>query len=499
MLAAVLALAVLLRFGGIGEKSLWFDEAYALFVANRSLAEMLELVRSTDTHPPLYYIVLSFWVRWFGTSEAALRSMGAVLSTATVAGTWWLGRRLGGGQVGMVAGFLIAVAPFHIRAAQDARMYPLLGLLTLASWVALDTALRGRRTAWAAYVLATVLMMYTHYFAVLNLLAQGIVVMRTAPRGRLSWLVSQLVILIVFLPWAPIVVDAGLTGRGWPHWRPAVGWDNLTAVLGMLSFGGSAFGFEDYFQSGYASLGRQVLVLAPFVALLLAGLFSYRWCSRTRWLCFGYLVVPIGVAFLFSFRHNVFYARYFSFVYPAFAVVLAEGILRVSLRFRAHLQRAVTLGLILLFLSVNGWVLNEMYSNPRLAPFNWRGAAKLVSAAAGPNDIVVMIPGVAYIPFSYYFRGPQRVEFLTPREIYAASSELLVKNAARDPGDRAIFRQVARHHEVLWIVATGPYPPGMEQRLTSATAGIYGITGNVDFRGVKVVKLFRLPAWNNSH
>src|SRR5258705_3967471 len=65
-----------LAFYGAG-KSLWLDEAYSVLVAKQHFSEMLVSLRH-DTHPPLYYLLLSIWTKLFGDVEIALRSLSGV-------------------------------------------------------------------------------------------------------------------------------------------------------------------------------------------------------------------------------------------------------------------------------------------------------------------------------------------------------------------------------------------------------------------------------------
>lgn len=492
---AIVAAAALLRFAALGDKSLWFDEAFALHAATRPLPEMLNLIVRGDTHPPLYYLLLSVWIRWFGTGEAALRSLGAILSTATVTGTWWLGRRLGGTTVGALAAFLLAVSAFHVQAAQEARMYPLLGLLTLASWIALQQALQGRAVRWAVYVLTTTLMLYTHYLALLNLIGQGVFVLIAAPRARQPWLVSQFAILVLFAPWLPVFFRALFLGAGAPFYRPPVGLGTITGVLGMLGFGGYAFGFEGYFLDPATAPWFQAVVVAPFVALLLLGFWWHRKREGAFALLVGYLMTPLVVALLISLRYNIVYIRYFSFLCPAFALTAAGGILALSAAVGTQARRTAILAGALVVLVLQAWVLDEYYSSPRLNRFNWRGAASLVAAGAGPEDVVVVTPGYTWLAFGYYFKGRQRVEFMTPRELLHVEVQRLVADPGPDPGSRQVFRALASRHRVMWRVLTGPPAPPAQERFQEAVAGIYDLRVNADYWGIGVQKWTRSPTW----
>jgi len=70
-LLLIFGLALLLRAPSVGTKSLWLDEAYSVFQAERE--ELAEPVFVEGPHPPLYYVMLHYWVRIAGNGEAAVR------------------------------------------------------------------------------------------------------------------------------------------------------------------------------------------------------------------------------------------------------------------------------------------------------------------------------------------------------------------------------------------------------------------------------------------
>ncbi len=498
VVTAIIVVAAVLRFTSIGDKSFWADEAYSAFVASQPPEVIISLARRGDAHPPLYYLALSLWSQLFGADDIALRSLGAVASILTVGGTWWLGRRLGGPSVGAVAAFLTAVAPFQVLAAQEARMYPLLGLLLVLSWSALLVALDGRRWGWAGYVVATTLALYTNYFAVLVIIGQGIFVFATASRFRPSWLVSQLVIVMMYLPWLGTFFGTVFSGRGFPFLRLPVGIETLTALLGLLSFGGHGFGFQGWFGGHAASVPAQAAILAPFLGLATVSVASLWKHPRVLWVIAGYLIIPIAVAFIFSLRNNVIYPRYFSFLFPPFAMLLAFGIHSVAASVAPAFQKTTgaLLGAILLLFSVP--VLLDISTNPKYHVFNYKSAAAWLAAEAGPNDLVVVIPGFARFPLSRYFRGPQQITPMDPYEL----SDLGTGRARNDPAaeaySRALFRSYTARHNVMWVVTDSGLPETALVRLGSLLHGIYDLRSVAGFNAIRIFKTVRHSMWERN-
>lgn len=68
----------------IGEISLWYDESFSIYCAVKSIPGILE-VSKADVNPPLYAIVLHYWVILFGDSEYSIRMLSAIcMSLANV-------------------------------------------------------------------------------------------------------------------------------------------------------------------------------------------------------------------------------------------------------------------------------------------------------------------------------------------------------------------------------------------------------------------------------
>ena len=230
LLLFVIAFGFALRVHRIDEKGLWLDEAFSVWMAQNTLPELMGWLVRIDQHPPLYYVLLHFWL-WFGDSAAHVRMLSALFGTLAIPVIFLVGRRLFGNGVGLIAAFILAISPFHVRFAQEARMYTLLSLNASLATLALvylltdrDASstpigrqlaglLRTRRMdstgtqedspqrrrgdlgsirtdlAWLAYMLFTALTLLTHNTAVffpiaVNLFVGGLIVQRRLSLAR---------------------------------------------------------------------------------------------------------------------------------------------------------------------------------------------------------------------------------------------------------------------------------------------------------------------------
>ncbi|MBK8780967.1 MAG: hypothetical protein IPO22_04045 [Anaerolineales bacterium] len=66
-----LALAVTLMGGFcevflLTDKGMWLDETFSVWLANKSVPDMLQWIVKIDQHPPLYYLLLHYWLGAMG-------------------------------------------------------------------------------------------------------------------------------------------------------------------------------------------------------------------------------------------------------------------------------------------------------------------------------------------------------------------------------------------------------------------------------------------------
>src|SRR3954451_1053639 len=153
LLGAIVAAGAVLRFATLSTQSFWLDEAIAINSARLDLGGMTDPLARTEGNPPFYFLLLDGWMRVFGDSEAAVRSLSALIGTATIVLAFEIGRRLATVRVGIVLAALVAVNPLLVWFSQEARPYALLVLLSGASFLFFAESLErpsGRRlAAWA--------------------------------------------------------------------------------------------------------------------------------------------------------------------------------------------------------------------------------------------------------------------------------------------------------------------------------------------------------------
>ena len=72
IITIICLVAFALRIFHLEYQSLWYDEAFSVYLAHFDLTEITART-AADIQPPLYYYLLHFWIALAGDSEFALR------------------------------------------------------------------------------------------------------------------------------------------------------------------------------------------------------------------------------------------------------------------------------------------------------------------------------------------------------------------------------------------------------------------------------------------
>src|SRR4051794_17360189 len=88
-LGALVVVSLLLRTTQMAI-GFWIDEGLSFGIADRPLGE-IPLALKKDGSPPLYYMLLHFWVQLAGTSEEGVRSLSLVFALLAIPIAFWAG------------------------------------------------------------------------------------------------------------------------------------------------------------------------------------------------------------------------------------------------------------------------------------------------------------------------------------------------------------------------------------------------------------------------
>ena len=150
-LAAILAVAALVRFVGLDWISVWRDEVVWMNLARTDGPATLihELPRQDLGGSPLHLLLLQVWLKCVGDSVLSARIASALCGWCAVVLVFAIGRRFYDNRTGLGAAWLAALNPLDVYQSREVRCYPWLVLLTCAGWYLLDSFRRSAPLSFA--------------------------------------------------------------------------------------------------------------------------------------------------------------------------------------------------------------------------------------------------------------------------------------------------------------------------------------------------------------
>ncbi|MEG3921044.1 glycosyltransferase family 39 protein [Microcoleus sp. T3_A4] len=170
---------------------------------------------------PLYFILARFWVQLFDPQVATVRSLSALISLLVFPSIYWLCWELfRSASVGWVAVTIVAVSPFHVLYAQEARPYMMFAVLVLLSNAILLRAItlqnspitsKLSKAVWSIYAIALTLGLYSSLLFFLVVFAHGIYVIIKEnwrfSKTLIAYLLASAIAIILFAPWIWVLLD----------------------------------------------------------------------------------------------------------------------------------------------------------------------------------------------------------------------------------------------------------------------------------------------------
>jgi mannosyltransferase len=318
---AVTLLGMTLYLYGLESKSLWFDELGTLTCAGWG-GTWLDAIRypltiPTTPKPPLSFLVTRLFLI-LGDYVYTLRLPSAFFAILTIPLLYALGKTLFGRRVGLLASFLLAIAPLHLRYAQEARMYALFAFLSILSlylfWRAISSA---DWRWWLTFALVNILNLYTHLFAllplgVMTLFAFGLLVwpLRQPRYPFRGWYFAAAlaIIALAYAPFMPFLLEGLASGEGLGG-EAASDWD----------LGGLASALRLFSGASMAGL----IVYGTLFALAMVALAARR--RDLLILAIMWLVLPVIFVLIMPFGHKV-RIRFFLFGLPVYLLLVAYGL-----------------------------------------------------------------------------------------------------------------------------------------------------------------------------
>jgi 4-amino-4-deoxy-L-arabinose transferase-like glycosyltransferase len=483
-LAAITALAAALRLHALGAKSFWMDEGVTAACMRLDWYNLLRLLWRREANMALYYLLLRGWLH-FGSTEVWYRGLSVLAAVATVPVLYVLGKRLFGVTVGLTAALLLAVNAYHVRYAQDARSYSLVVfLVTLATCFFTQAMQSGQRRHWKWYVAASALAIYTHFFAVLAIVAHWVSLRAWSklPAAEGSQVEGnganhteevKRALKQIGLWTLPVWIFIATTGAGTLRWIHRPGPHELYEFL------------EQFAGNAGSRLCGLYLACGALAAVAAVRTWRRLGCSRESWgyvLVWGWAIVPLLVTLFVTLARPVFLPRYLIIILPAFLLLAAVGL--ASLRPRWLLLPV--LGAIVWF--ALGGVRSYYGMDFDIGRQDYRQASTYVLAHSDTGDAILFYPSYGRCAYQYYedhFPGTNA----RPMIVAPGHGERMTWRDFMGKVSPQVLDQVTREYRRVWVVLAhnpGPDEAPLSQRIKATVAARYHLVEIHEYAGVDV-------------
>lgn len=346
-------------------QSLWRDEAFSYVFAKHSVMDIIRLAPE-DFNPPLYYLLLHFWMKFFGNTEVAMRSLSFVFHLLTCYVIFKFVSKVINQKVGILALLLTFFSPMLLYFSFEARMYSMLAFLSAASMY----CYYFRKWGW--WFIFSLMGVYTHLFFLFVLFVQFIL-------KRDFWK-RFLILGFFYLPWVPVVFSSIAKGsKGF--WVNKIDMQLARSALGNI--------FTSY-EGTPGDLWKYTAVVSLLITAASVYLLKKRKDEFTK-LSVVWLYVPLVIVILISLWKPLFVNRYLIFLVIPMIFIFVRVI-----------EKTRGLGKIIFLILLLFEILVSLYLGPYYKKVDIREGVRKAEMQMTDKDILVSKTPLTFFEVNYY-------------------------------------------------------------------------------------------------
>jgi len=375
-LLIIIFAGLILRIYDLDGESLWVDEGHAIQVASFDIDQLIgESAR--DNHPPLYSLMLHYWMKLFPHTAYYLRLLSVILGALSIFLIYKIGEDLFDKKAGLMSSMFLSFSVFHIQYSQEIRSYMMVVVLILLSFYLLVKLIRTPKIIFFIFlIVVNTLMLYTHFLGWFILFAQNIYYILRFPFNKIRikhFVIIDSIITILYIPWINIMF-ARLSDLQVNFWveKPTL----ITIPQTLLVYSGT-----------YTFYGIILFFLISILSLM--GLFLYRKRKLTirksdnhqNYLLLLWMWIPILVPFILSFVMTpVYLFRITIGASLAFYLLAANGFRYIKIK---SIKNGIITVVLILSIGTCGIYYTEINKE------RWKEATEYVELEAQTGDLLI--------------------------------------------------------------------------------------------------------------
>ena len=473
-LLTILLVGFFLRVYDLSAESLWLDEAFSIVRAKLNLNQIFFY---PENSPPLYYILLHWWINLFGDSEFSVRFPSVIFGSLSIFMVYKVGKRIFDKDVGILSSLILGLSVFHVRYSQEARAYSLSVLLTLLSIYFFLILLRKKSyKSFFCYIVSSTLLIYSHIYCLFIIISQNIYftasLLSSKDAYKLSlkrWMLIQIILIISFIPWAnnSIAQISKVVQSGF--WIPT---PSLSSIKqSFIIYSGSALLFYLFMIFSLFSIMTHVKTSGYFTwKNIFTSIESYRWEIRLLntdmfFLLAVWLLTPIILPFIISlFSTPIYWTKYTIVASLAFYILVSKGINNIRRKYFKLLVISVVVIFSLLY--IQGYY-------TKTTKQQWREVANYIDKNADKGDLLLFHMGHMDIVFDYYSKRTDLIKRRFPTKTPNGVEEIVKELEATVNG-----------YKRVWVIVS--HSKLEEGLVTTKLVEAYNLSYQEKYKGVTI-------------
>lgn len=401
LLISIIILASFLRIYAIDRESLWADELFSVNVVDTDVNKIIETT-ANDTHPPLYYLILYYWMKLFGDSESSIRFPSVIFSIISVYIIYLIGKNMFNKETGILSAFILSISLFSIRYSQDARFYSLLVLMVLLSNYYFISIIQERKYGKdrnkihiAGYIIFTTATLYTHNYGLFYLIFQNIYYIFIYRKDIRQWIFAQFSILLLFSPWIQVLKrQIILTETG--------------KILPNISKPSIASIYDTFRAFSGNDTNLYIFILSIIIGYLIIHKYKIKYNFKNDIFLIFWLFGPILTSFILSIiSHPIFREKYVIASMPALILLVSVSIYNIK-------KSLIILTIVIILVLSTITPIQQYYKTTEKE--QWRDLVKYIEDKKKDNEFIILYPYYAERSFQYYYRNNSEYKGIINKE-----------------------------------------------------------------------------------
>ncbi len=367
-------------------QSICIDEPFTVYHAQFDLVNLISFLEKYN-NPPLFELIIHFWIKLFGISPESIRTLPMLFSSITVFFIYLMVLEFFNKRTAILAAIIYTLSTVNIWFAHDCRVYSLFVLLTVISFYLFFKFLKApsefKTKGLIVFSFINLLLIYGHYFGFIVLGLEFLIICLFFLRSKhvvKKYAITLIIGLVAYLPQLMIL---------WQRTKQHT--HNGTWVVPPK-------GLESLYNMLWSFCNEPVpTVICILFLLVTITVFFIRKKDTpinpyVKYIMIWFLVPFFGM-FLISYKIPMYIDRYLVFVSPAFYILLA-----VSISYLFKDQKK--------YLSAAGIITLIFFFSAELNPSKKNDVNDVVNYIRSKKDKKTIVIGCGYdfeVNFTYYY------------------------------------------------------------------------------------------------